>query len=500
MAHYNYERLTALDNSFLVIEEPNSLMHVASTGIFEAGPLAAPHGGIDIDRITGYIASRLHKIPRYRQRLAYIPIEQHPVWVDDVHFNLHYHIRHTSLPHPGSERQLKRMAARVKSQELDRGKPLWETWIVDGLEGGRFAMISKTHHCMIDGVSGADLLSVLLSATPETPAEEVPRWIPRPAPTPLALLRDEALARISGPLGFASHLLRHPTRTLAGVRDGLAAVGETLSSGLRMASQTPFNQPIGPHRRFDWTVTDIAAIREIRAHLGGSLNDVVLTTVAGAVRRFLERRSVRVTDIDFRVFVPVSLRRPGDRDTLGNRVAGWMVDLPINERDPRKRLARIHETTEQLKQSKQAAGSEILAEVLEWTSPALLGLAMRLAPQGGAFNMVVTNVPGPPRPLYLLGARMLEAYPMVPLGVNQGLGIALFSYAGTLHWGFNADWDVVPDLHDFVADVAAAFAELSEAARTAPPLKRARRQPVAHGIRPGVGAGVAPAVQPTGSS
>src|SRR5271169_2226923 len=162
-----------------------------------------------------------------------------------------------------------------------------------------------------------------------------------------------------------------------------------------MASPTPFNQPIGPHRRFDWTVTDIAAIREIRGHLGGSLNDVVLATVAGAVRRFLERRSVRVTDIDFRVFVPVSLRKSGDHDTLGNRVAGWMVDLPIAERDPRKRLARIHETTAQLKESKQADGSEILTEVLEWTGPVLLGLAMRLGTQGGAFNMVVTNVPGP---------------------------------------------------------------------------------------------------------
>jgi len=489
MAYYNYERLTALDNSFLVIESPNSQMHVASTGIFEGGPLGAPNGGVDIDRITEYIAARLHRIPRYRQRLAYIPIEQHPVWVDDTHFNLHYHIRHTSLPHPGSERQLKRMVARIKSQELDRGKPLWETWIVEGLEGGRVAMISKTHHCMIDGVSGADLLSVLLSATPEPPTEAVPRWMPRPAPTRLALLRDEALARISGPLGFASRLLRHPTDTLASVRDGLTAVGETLSSGLRMASPTPFNQPIGPHRRFDWTVTDIAAIREIRGHLGGSLNDVVLATVAGAVRRFLERRSVRLTDIDFRVFVPVSLRKPGDHDAVGNRVAAWMVDLPIAERDPRKRLACIHETTEQLKQSKQAAGSEILAEALEWTGPALLGLAMRMAPQGGAFNMVVTNIPGPPHPLYLLGARMLAAYPLVPLSVNQGLGIALFSYAGTLHWGFNADWDIVPDLHDFVADVEAAFAELSEAARTAPAPKRARRRAGAHGIRPDSGAG-----------
>jgi diacylglycerol O-acyltransferase len=353
-------------------------------------------------------------------------------------------------------------------------------------------MVSKTHHCMIDGVSGADLLSVLLSPTPETPAEEVPRWIPRPAPAPLALLRDEALERVKAPLGFASRLFSDPASALADVRAGLAAVGETLGSGFRLASQTPFNQPIGPHRRFDWALTDIAAIREIRSYLGGSLNDVVLATVAGAVRRFLERRGLRLADIEFRVFVPVSLRKANDHDTLGNRVAGWMVDLPIAERDPRKRLARIRETTARLKESKQAVGSEILAEALEWTGPAIVRLAMRMAAQAGAFNMVVTNVPGPPHPLYLWGARMLEAYPLVPLSVNQGLGIALFSYAGKLHWGFNADWDVVPDLHDFVADVDAAFAELSEAARTAPPPKRVRRRAAPHGIRPdGDGAGAA---------
>ena len=233
----------------------------------------------------------------------------------------------------------------------------------------------------------------------------------------------------------------------------------------------------------------MAAIREIRHHLGGSLNDVVLATVAGAVRRFLERRGVHTADIDFRVFVPVSLRGPNERGAFGNRVAGWMVDLPIAEHDPRKRLAQIQETTAHLKGSKQARGSEILGEVLEWTGPGILSLGMRLASQSTTFNMVVTNVPGPPTPLYLLGARMTEVYPLVPLSANQGLGIALFSYAGKLHWGFNADWDVVPDLHDFVADIDASFAELVDAARTAPPPKPARKRTVAHGIRANGAAG-----------
>jgi diacylglycerol O-acyltransferase / wax synthase len=489
MAHYNYERLTALDNSFLVMEGPNALMHVAATAIFEAAAPATNQGGVDIGRVTDYLASRLHKIPRYRQRLAYIPIEQHPVWIDDTRFNLHYHVRHACLPRPGDERQLKRMVARVKAQEMDRGKPLWELWIIEGLEGGRFALITKTHHCMIDGVSGVDLLSVLLRPTPNPHIEEPPRWIPRPAPAPLELLRDETLARLKAPLGFASRLLRDPASTLADVRDGLAAVGEALGAGLQLGSETPFNQPIGPHRRFDWATTDISAIREIREHLGGSLNDVVLAVVAGAVRRFLERRGVNPADIDFRVFVPVSLRDRNEHGGIGNRVAGWMVDLPIGETDPCKQLARICKTTARLKESKQARGSEILSEVLEWTGPAILSAAMRATTGTTSFNLVVTNVPGPTTPLYLLGARMLEVYPLVPLAPNHGLGIALFSYAGKLHWGFNADWDIIPDLHDFVADVATAFADLSAAARTAPAVKATRKRAVAHGIRPENGAG-----------
>jgi WS/DGAT/MGAT family acyltransferase len=482
MTHYNYERLSALDSSFLVLETPSTLMHVGATAIFELGPLAVPGGGVDIERITDYIQSRLHKIPRYRQRLAYIPLEHHPVWVDDDRFNLHYHLRHTSLPHPGDERQLKRLAARINSQELDRGKPLWETWIVEGLGGGRFAMVTKTHHCMIDGVSGVDLLSVLLTATPRVPQEEPVRWIPRPAPTPMTLLRDEMLQRVQAPLGFASRLLREPEVVVSEIRDGLEAVAETIGAAMRLASDTPFNQPVGPHRRFDWLATDIAAIREIKDHLGGSLNDVVLATVAGAVRSFLQRRGVTLADVDFRVFVPVSLRKAEERGGLGNRVAGWIVDLPIAERDPRKRLGRIHEATAGLKGSRQARGSEILTEVMDWTGSAVLTLAMRLASQASPFNMVVTNVPGPPTPLYLLGARMIEVYPLVPLFVNHALGIALFSYDGKLHWGFNADWDAIPDLHDFVLATQASFAELCEAART--PGKSARKRSASHGIRP----------------
>ena len=464
MLHHNYERLSALDNSFLVLERANTPMHVGSTAIFDAAPLLGPEGGVDFERFARHVDARLHLIPRYRQKLAYIPLEGRAVWVDDKSFNLHYHLRHTSLPKPGDEHQLKRLCARIMSQALDLGKPLWETWIIEGLEGGRMAMISKVHHCMIDGISGVDLLSVLMSPTAE-PAEDEnpPSWTPRPVPSPADLLRDEFVERLKTPANVLSRLLRNPEALITDIRDGLSAISESIVSGARIASATPFNQPIGPHRQFDWSSMDVSALQAVRHRLGGSFNDVVLAIVAGAVRRFLLRRKLSVSDLTFRVFVPVSTRTSEQRGELGNRVAGWIVDLPIDEPDARRRLERVSETTAHLKESQAAHGTEIMTEVLEWTGATLLGLAMRLAAQASPFNLVVTNVPGPPVPLYLLGARMLEAYPLVPLFMGQALGIALFSNAGKLFWGFNADWDALPDLHDLVDAVDASFAELRRA-------------------------------------
>lgn len=464
MLHHNYERLSALDNSFLVLERANTPMHVGSTAVFDAAPLLGPGGGVDFERFARHVAARLHLIPRYRQKLAEIPLQERSVWVDDKSFNLHYHLRHTSLPKPGDEHQLKRLCARIMSQALDRGKPLWETWIVEGLEGGRMAMISKVHHCMIDGISGVDLLSVLMSPTAEPPEDEdAPSWTPRPVPSSAVLLRDELVERVTTPAKMLSRLLRNPGDVFTEIRDGLSAISEWIGSGARIASATPFNQPIGPHRQFDWLSMDMSALREVRHGLGGSFNDVVLAIVAGAIRRFLLGRKLSVSELTFRVFVPVSTRTSEQRGALGNRVAGWIVDLPIDEPDARRRLERVSETTAHLKQSQAAHGMEIMTELLEWTGGTVLGLAMRLASQASPFNLVVTNVPGPPTPLYLLGARMLEAYPLVPLFVGQALGVALFSNAGKLFWGFNADWDSLPDLHDLVGAVDASFAELRQA-------------------------------------
>ncbi len=465
-----YERLSAMDRFFVDVESASEHMHVAAVMLFESAPLLGAGDGVDCDRIRNYIASRLHLIPRYRQRLVHVPLTGQPVWVDDEHLNMHYHVRHTALPKPGDLGQLKRLAARVMSQKLDRGKPLWELWMVEGVEGGRCALISKTHHCMIDGVSGVDLMTVLFSISPEATHHDVPTWNPRVNPSRSRLLFDEAARRVTQPLDLVTsgrRLIADPSGACASVSDAVAGVRQSLGAGFAAASATPLNRPIGGHRRFDWVTFDLARVKQVKRALGGTVNDVVLATVAAAIGKFLELRGVsprQQQEMDFRAFCPVSVRDPSERGTLGNRVSGMIASLPIGERDPSVRMARVRETTERLKSSKQALGAEVLAAVSEWTLPTLLTLAARLATRSRAYNLIVTNVPGPQIPVYLLGARLLEAFPLVPLFSNQALGIALFSYDGKLCWGFNADWDLMPDLRDFVSAMHAAFEELVAAA------------------------------------
>ena len=481
MARYSYDRLTALDNSFLVLETPNAYMHVGSTIICDAGPFKTKDGGIDADAIKQKIEALLHLIPRYRQKLALAAILNHPAWVDDDRFNLDYHIRHTSLPRPGTMEQLMRLTARVMQQHLDRSRPLWEMWIAEGLEGDRFAVISKVHHCMIDGVSGVDLMKVLMSPDPGHATYETPSFIPRTAPSRFELAANEMRRWASLPLRAASGIgalvseaqdLRRSAVTTA------RAIADTLGTSLRPASATPINGEIGPHRRVDWLPMELAEIKKIRGALGGSLNDVVLTVVTGAVRRFLERRQVDPERISFRVMAPVSVRSDAERGKLGNRVSAWMVDLPIAEADPIRQLEAISRRTAELKESKNALGAEMLTQVAEWTPSTLLALGARNATRLLPFNMVVTNVPGPQFPMHLFGARMLACYPHVPLTENLGLGIALMSYDGMLFWGLNADYDLVPDLPAFTAALSASFAELCGlASRAAAPTETAQAQP-----------------------
>ncbi len=469
MARYAYDRLTFLDDSFLIMEKPNTPMHIAGTATYDAAPLCSADGSIDIDRIRAYIESRLHLIPRYRQRLHWSWFHNGPIWVDYEHFNIHFHVRHTALPKPGDARQLKRLAARIMAQHLDRSKPLWEIWVVEGLdEGKHVAMISKIHHCMVDGVSSVDLLNVLLTPYPVGSFEPGETYIPRPAPTDLDLFWEAAgnLARLPFEIGNnLTSIIEQSSDPRSDLRARLRALRSMLGTGLTV-SETPLNKAVGPHRRFDWMDMQLDDIKAVKNRLGGTLNDVVLATVCGAVRRFLERRRVSCEALDFRVMAPVSMRTQDQRGTLGNRVSAWIVPMPLDERDATRRLARIRATTEELKESKQALGAEALAAVGEWTPSTILSLAAGMATRALPFNLVVTNVPGPQVPLYMLGARMHDNYGFIPLTDGLCLGIVLFSYAGKLCWGFTCEWDLLPDLHDFVLDIEASFQELQAAAGT----------------------------------
>jgi WS/DGAT/MGAT family acyltransferase len=464
----HYERLSALDALFLDLEkDASSHMHVAAVLLFDAAPLRAAHGGLDMARIRAYLESRLHLIPRYRQRLAYIPLEHHPVWVDDARFNLFYHVRHSALPKPGEERQLKRLCGRIMSQKLDPTKPLWEVWVVEGLADDRFALIAKTHHAMVDGIAGMDLLTVALSPAPESTFAPPPPWRPRPEPTALQLLGGEFARRRAGVASLARQGLRlasEPQRVLGLARDALTGVVEYLAPGSVPAARTMLNPELGPHRRFDWVRFDLAAVKRVKEALGGTLNDVVLATVAGAARRFLGARGERLEGIDFRAMVPVSTRADAERGRTGNRVVNFVVQLPIGEPDALARYQRVIAAMQQQKTSHVAQGGELLEELADWTVTGVLTQIIDLAARRQAWNLVVTNVPGPQVPLFLLQAPLRETYPVVPLFKQQGVGIALFSYDGGLYWGFNADWDALPDLHALVEAVAAEFAALESVA------------------------------------
>ena len=470
MSEFHYEPLSYLDASFLALESRSSHMHVAGVALFDAAPLKGDNGGVDIERIKAHVRSKLQYIPRYRQRLEWIPINRHPVWVDDAEFTFDYHVRHTSLPRPGSDQQLKELAGRIVSTKLDRNKPLWEMWVIEGIDGDRFAIIAKIHHCMIDGLSGVDLTTILMNVIPDSTIEDSPEWSPRPAPTPTQLAVAEA-ARLT------RRIVDGLTRLADRARDGrdlaertidksIAALTSLGSGWLTPSNRTPLNPDIGPNRRFDWTELDLGEVKGVKNALGGSVNDVVLAITAGAVRKFLsEERDFHPGHTGFRVMNPVSTRSENQRGKLGNQVAMWLVDLPIEEKDVARRYELIKERTLHLKKTKQALGAATIVEVSSGTPIQLLSLANRVVGSRiRPFNMTVTNIPGPQFPMYLLEAQMLANYPMVPLWAQHGIGIALFSYNGRLLWGIQSDYDTLPDSAHFLSAIHTSFAELGDLA------------------------------------
>jgi diacylglycerol O-acyltransferase len=463
-ADLGYERLSAMDNAFLIAEKPSVHMHVGAVQIFAAGSLKNPDGGIDTASFMRRVVSLVHLVPRCRQRLEWIPFENHPVWVDDPSFDLDYHIRIASLPRPGTDAQLKALSAQILERQLDRSRPLWEMWLVEGLARDRFAVVSKFHHCMIDGATGADLVAILLSTTRE-PAATTPAapYQPRPVPSSWTLFGDAWWRRLDLPARLVRDLIdfaRETTNLRADLATRFRALGGLLRWATQSTTTSSLNGSLSAHRRFDWTALPLDEVRAVSAAAGCTVNDVILATVAGALRRFLMSRGAGQDD-EFRISAPVSTRRPGSEAGSGNQVSTWILPLPIGESDARSRLETVREATAALKGSRAALAVEMMMAAAEWAPPTLISWGARLA--SGPMNMVVTNVPGPHFPLYLLGARLEAIYPLVPLLDQCGLGIALFSYNGALCWGFNASYELVPDLGAFVEATVASFHELRDA-------------------------------------
>lgn len=467
MSEGSYDRLSAMDTSFLVLEKPSSPLHISATLIYEAGPLGTKGGGVDFDAYKAATEAVLHRIPRYRQKLAWIPVVGHPVWVDDHDFHLDFHVRHTSLPKPGSLDQLKRLSARIMAQPLDKSRPLWEAWVVEGVEGGCFAVISKIHHCMIDGAAGQDLAQILHTNSPDELTPKTPEpWEPRPVPTDNELLRDEAARYLAIP-GRAARGFREASAEFGELRDDLTTRVSSMLGMVKSMREAPtktaLNENIGPHRRFDWRDMPLSNVKAVRKAIGCTINDVVLAVVTGAVREFLMDRGQNLNGLDFRIAAPVSIRSADDAD-MGNRVSQWFVKAPVDEADPLERVEKIRMITEELKASNQALDADLIMAVAEWTPTVLMTLASRSASGAPPYNMMVTNVPGPQFPLYLLGARLLSLYSQVPISDAAALGVALVSYDGKLCWGFNADYESVPDLEAFADMIEASFDQLAKAA------------------------------------
>jgi diacylglycerol O-acyltransferase len=463
-ANYRYDRLSGQDNTFLVSETPTVHMHIGGISIFELGDLATIDGGVDFDSIRRATEGLLHRIPRYRQKLHWTPVTGDPVWEDDPDFDLGYHLRHTSLPKPGDDEQLKRLGARIMAQQLDRERPLWEMWVVEGLSGERFATITKIHHCMIDGASGVDLAMILLGVEPTKQIDEPISYVPRPAPTGADLFRDEMLRRLSLPLRAARGMraFQRETEDLgADLRVRTRALGEMIGQALAPPSDTPINGPLGPHRRFDWLSLPLDDVKAVRKAADCTVNDVVLNTACGAFRDYLRLRNTDPAPLKFVASAPVSMRREGDSGSMGNKVSAWQVRLPLEVEDPVERLRAIHDLTQGLKDSQSALGVDMMMKVAEWTPPVLLSLGARAA--GSATNTIITNVPGPQFPLYMLGAKLVSMFPMAPLLDTMGMAIALFSYNGRLNWGFIADYQLVPDLPVFTRLVERSFVGFAEA-------------------------------------
>ncbi|MCW3025944.1 MAG: acyltransferase, partial [Solirubrobacterales bacterium] len=418
-------------------------MHIGGVTIVEGPPPA-------MEDFLEQIRRRLHLVPRYRQKLAHTALDSgRPVWIDDPSFNLDYHIRHTALPAPGRWEQLQDLTARIFSQQLDRSKPLWEMWLIEGLEDDRFALITKTHHSLIDGIAGVDLATVLFDLSPDPPpvTNSGRPWQPHSEPGTVQLVAAGLAGALRAGVELAEgaiDALSHPERAIARAREAAEGVGEIIWAGLNPAPETPLNVPIGPHRRFVGITSELEDFKAVKNAFGGTVNDVVLAIVAGAMRSFLISRGRRTDGVEMRALVPVSVRTEDERLGVGNRLVVMRGPLPVYIADPLNRLRFVSRAMEGLKESKQALGAEVIAGAQNFAPPTILAQASRLNFSTRLFNLIVTNVPGPQFPLYVLGREMLKAIPVAFLPENHALAIAIMSYNGQMNFGLLGDFDALP--------------------------------------------------------
>ena len=454
------ERLSSLDAGFLQVESDTQQMHVGSLLLFEG---TAPNYADFCD----HFSTCLDPVPRYRQRVQRMPFDlARPIWVDDPHFALTYHLRHTALPAPGTDEQLRTLVGRIMSQRLDIDRPLWELWLVEGLTGDRWALITKTHHAMIDGLAGGELMEVVLDREPGRARVPAGDWQPRPGPSRLGLAASGAAWAAHLPIGLA-RAARNTARALASPSDVLR-FGAVRASGLAEVSRSAvsptsvLNGPLGPHRRWGWARGELAAVKSVKDAAGCTVNDVVLAAIAGAFRQYLIARGEDVDGVVLRSLIPVSVRAEHHRGRLGNHVTAMFAELPVSIADPVERLAAVARQMDHLKASGMAVGVESMVAAADFVPATLMTLGARVYARIGqrVVSTVTTNIPGPQYPLFLRGHRMLEMFPYIPIARDVRISIGIVSYDGQLAIGATGDYDAVPDLDVLCAAIDSSLDEL----------------------------------------
>lgn len=457
------DRLSALDASFLYLEDSTTPMHVGGVAVFRR-----PRTGFDYDRLVGLIEQRLSLVPRYRQRVTQVPGRlARPVWTDDPDFDITYHVRRSALPKPGSEHQLQELIARLMSRPLDHTRPLWEVYLVEGLAKNRAAVVTKTHQAMVDGAASIDLAQVILDVSPSPRQSGEELWMPQPEPSTAQLVLDAVTEIVQRPGELVENVRSAALDAAATVRkvaDAVNGLASAVSTAYRPAPGSPLNARIGTQRRYAVARTQLEDYRAVRRRHGGTVNDVILTVLAGALRSWLLSRGEAVTSsTTIRAMVPLSVREvEGEDAAAGNKVSSYLLDLPVGEPNAVVRLHHVSHAMRAHQESGQSVAADALVRLSGFAPPTLHALGARAASSFSRriFNLVVTNVPGPQVPLYAAGARMMEMFPVVPLAMNQALSVGVTSYDGGVFFGLNADRDAMSDVDVLASMVEESLEEL----------------------------------------